>query len=95
MASAALEERLEARITTEHKELLREAARLRGVSLTDFVVNSAHEAAVRTLEQMHVLELGRRDQRAFLKALRKAEAPNERLRAAAKRHASKSMKTRA
>ena len=86
MASTALAERLEARITAAQKQLLREAAMLRGISLTDFVVNSAHEAAVRTLEERHVIELGRRDQRLFLDALFEAERPGERLRRAAERH---------
>ena len=42
------DERLEARISPEQKPLFKEAATLRGVTLTDFVVSSVHEAAVRT-----------------------------------------------
>src|SRR5436190_2186232 len=62
-------ERLEARVTPEQKELFKEAANLQGVTLTDFIVSSVHQAAVRALEARHVLELNRRDQKAFVKAL--------------------------
>jgi uncharacterized protein (DUF1778 family) len=40
------DQRLEARISIEQKRLFKEAAALCGVTLTDFVVSSAHEAAV-------------------------------------------------
>lgn len=87
MATTQLrKERLEARITSQEKNLLEEAARRRGVSLAHFVVTSAHEAALRTLEQQQVIELGSRDQRMFVDALLNPEPPNARLRAAAERH---------
>ena len=76
------DERLEARISTEQKRLFKEAATLRGVTLTDFVVSSVHEAAVRTLEARHVIELSQNDQRAFVDALRRPPAPNSVLRKA-------------
>lgn len=79
-------ERLEARVTPEQKALFREAADLQGVTLTDFIVSSVHHAAVRALEDRHVLELSRRDQKAFVNALLRSEAPNRRLRAAWSRH---------
>jgi uncharacterized protein (DUF1778 family) len=79
-------ERLEARITAEQKDLLREAATLRGVTLTDFVVASAYEAAVRTIRERQVIELGREDQSVFVSALLNPDEPNEKLRAAARRH---------
>lgn len=75
-------ERLEARITAEQKKLFKEAASLQGVTLTDFVVSSAHEAAIRTLEARHILELSRRDQRAFVDALMHPAVPNAELRRA-------------
>src|SRR5436305_7233240 len=68
MAIAETTERIEARITSDQKDLFKRAASLRGVTLTDFVVSSAHEAAVKTLESVHVIEFGRRDQRAFVDA---------------------------
>lgn len=86
MAIAETTERLEARITPDQKDLFKRAASLRGVTLTDFVVSSVHEAAVRTLEAIHVIELGRRDQQVFVDALLNPEPPNENLTKAARRH---------
>lgn len=86
MAIAETTERLEARITPDQKDLFKRAASLRGVTLTDFVVSSVHEAAVRTLEAIHVIEFGRRDQQAFVDALLNPEPPNEKLTKAARHH---------
>ena len=85
MAIAETTERLEARITPDQKDLFKRAASLRGVTLTDFVVSSVHEAAVRTLEAVHVIEFSRRDQQAFVDALLNPEPPNEKLVKAARR----------
>ena len=82
----AMAQRLEARITREEKKLLQEAATAKGLSLTAFVTSSAREAAVRTLQERHIIELGRRDQEIFVEALLNPETPNERLQAAAQRH---------
>lgn len=59
-------ERLEARISREQKQLLQEAASLRGQSLTDFVISSAQDAARRTIEEWQVFSLSRRDREAFV-----------------------------
>ena len=91
-ASAA--ERLEARVTVEQKKLFREAATLQGVTLTDFIISSVHQAAIRTLEARHVLELSRNDQAAFVKALMHPAAPNQRLRAARSRYGSPDQRRR-
>ncbi len=88
------EERLEARISPEQKRLFKEAANLRGVTLTDFVVSSVHEAAVRTLEARHVIELSQNDQRAFVDALTRPPAPNAALRRAWARHSVPSGRSR-
>jgi uncharacterized protein (DUF1778 family) len=85
MATTALAERLEARITSEQKEIFKEAAAVRGVSLTDFIVSSVHEAAVRTLEARHAMNFGRRDQQTFVQALLHPEPPNQNLRKAVRR----------
>lgn len=80
-------ERLEARITARQKALFREAADLQGVTLTDFIVSSVHQAAVRALEARHVLDLSRQDQAVFVQALLEPPAANARLRTAWSRHA--------
>ena len=80
------EERLEARVTRSQKELFERAASMKGVSISQFVIASVQEAAVRTLQEQQFVELGRRDQEMFVNALLRPEPPNERLRAAVERH---------
>ena len=82
----AANERLEARVTAQQKALFREAADLQGVTLTDFIVSSVHQAAMRILEARHVLAVSRNDQQVFVQALLRRAAPNARLRAAWARH---------
>ena len=94
MAANTIDERLEARISTEQKRLFKEAAALRGVTLTDFVVSSVHEAAVRTLEARHVIELSHSDQCAFVDALTRPPAPNAALRRAWVRHSTSPSRSR-
>ena len=57
--------RLEARIPSELKRRLEYAASLRGSSLTEFVVQSAQEAALRTIREHEVLTLGEDARLAF------------------------------
>ncbi|OUL23536.1 DUF1778 domain-containing protein [Nostoc sp. 106C] len=62
-------ERLEARLTSEQKELLQRAADLEGRTLTDFVVSHAQEAALRTIEEHTIIKLSREDSLAFINSL--------------------------
>ena len=78
--------RLEARLTSEQKALFERAAAVQGRSLSDFVVSSAHEAAVRTLRDYEVITLSVRDSEVFARALLDDAEPGERLKAAAKRY---------
>lgn len=75
-------ERLEARLTAEQKELLQRAASLQGRSLTDFVIESAQAAALRTVREYEILRLNVRDSEAFVAALLDAPEPGERLKTA-------------
>jgi uncharacterized protein (DUF1778 family) len=87
MATATTKrERLEARITAEQKELFQRAADLSGRSLTDFVVASVQEAAQEVVRRHDVIVLSPRDSLRFVDALLDPPEPNERLRAAARRH---------
>ncbi len=79
-------ERLEARITAEQKLLLQRAADLQGRSLSDFVIASAHEAAVRAIQTVQAIQLGEADSRAFAEALLAPRQPNAALRAAVRRY---------
>lgn len=86
--------RLEARLPEEVHALLKRAAELQGRSLTDFVVASAHEAAVRTIESDAVVRLSAADQIRFAEAVFADDAPTDRpavkdaLKRAKERHAS-------
>ncbi len=79
-------ERLEARVTAELKELLLDAAAMRGVTLSDFLINSAHDAAVRTVDQHKLIRLNREASIQFANALLHPPRSNARLRAAARRY---------
>ncbi|MEM7127143.1 MAG: DUF1778 domain-containing protein [Chloroflexota bacterium] len=62
--------RIATRVTGEHKSLFERAAALKGLSLTDFMISSAYEAAIKVLKESQiVLELGPEDSRAFVKSL--------------------------
>jgi uncharacterized protein (DUF1778 family) len=86
--------RLEARLPEEVHALLKRAAEIQGRSLTDFVVASAHEAAVRTIESDAVVRLTAADQIRFAEPVFADDAPAEppvlkdALKRAEKRHAS-------
>jgi uncharacterized protein (DUF1778 family) len=62
-------ERLEARISADKKKLLRNAAELSGRTLTDFVINSAYEAAIRVIQEYQQLHLTAIDRDVFIQAL--------------------------
>jgi uncharacterized protein (DUF1778 family) len=79
-AARARAERLEARISRDQKQLLQRAADLQGRTLSDFVVSSAQEAAVRTIERMQIIKLSLEDSRAFAEALLNPPEPTPALR---------------
>lgn len=79
-------ERLEARISLEKKAFLKHAADLVGRSLTDFVVNSAYEAATRVIKEHEQVKLSMQDANAFMNALQNIPAPSKALIAAAKKY---------
>jgi uncharacterized protein (DUF1778 family) len=79
-------ERLDARVTTEQKEIIQQAAAIRHVSVTDFVVESALERAYETLESHARWELDAEQSRAFAALLLDPPEPNEALRKAAEAH---------
>jgi uncharacterized protein (DUF1778 family) len=78
--------RLEARITLEQKELFTKAATLVGRSLSDFVVTSVSETAVRTVREHDVMALTTRDREIFVNALLNPPLPGARLRKSARRY---------
>jgi uncharacterized protein (DUF1778 family) len=79
-------ERLEARISSAKKSVLKNAATLSGISLTDFVVNSAYEAAKRVVKEYEQLNLTEVDRQIFIQALLNPPNPSGNLIKAAQRY---------
>src|SRR4051794_23911328 len=78
--------RLEARMTPQQQELLQQGARLRGLSVTEFVLSSAERAARRAIREQRIITLTTRDSAAFAETLLNPSKPNAALRAAFARH---------
>ena len=53
----ARDERLEAWVSRDQKALFQRAAELQGRTLTDFVIASVHDAAVRVIEETQTIRL--------------------------------------
>jgi uncharacterized protein (DUF1778 family) len=83
---SAKSERIEARVTRQQKEILQRAAELSGLSLTDFLITSAQNAAEATIREHNVITLTARDSIAFAEALLTPSKPNEALHAAFERY---------
>ncbi|MGA3295582.1 MAG: DUF1778 domain-containing protein [Candidatus Acidiferrales bacterium] len=82
-------ERVEARLNPVQKRRIEYAASLQGTSISDFMVSSADEAAVRAIEQHEVWTLSRRDRDVFVQALLRPPAPSRRMKAAVRRYKSR------
>lgn len=82
-------ERVEARLNPEQKRRIKYAASLKGSSISDFMVSSADDAAVRAIEQREVWTLTDWDRDAFVKALLHPPAPSPRMKVAARRYKSR------
>ena len=63
------EERLDARLTREEKELVETAATLRGTSSSDFVRMAIKEAALNTIRDHELLTLAESSRKVFVEAL--------------------------
>ena len=80
------DERLEARVTKEQKALFVRAAELQGRSLTDFLVASAQEAAMKAVCRHGAMRLSERERQAFVSALLNPPSPARALENAGKRY---------
>lgn len=83
------QERLEARMTRVQKLMIERAARIRGTSVTNFVLVSAQEAAAETIKEFEVLTLRAEARETFIDTLLHPPAPNATARGAAKRYLSR------
>jgi uncharacterized protein (DUF1778 family) len=77
---------LEARISSEQKALFQRAAELQGRTLTDFVIASVHESAVKAIAELEAVRLTSAESLAFAEALLHPREPILELRAAAERY---------
>ena len=80
------EERIDARLPAETKQLIERAAVITGVTVSDFIISRAYEAAAAVVQGYDAWTLNRRDSKAFVDALLNPPEPNEALRAAAARY---------
>lgn len=79
--------RQEARIPAQVYDMMQRAARLRGMTLTGYVLATAGEDARRVVEEAEILRISREDQIHFAEALIDPPKANARLARAAKHHA--------
>jgi len=86
MALALRTERTEARLLPEQKKRIERAARLRGLSLSDFIVQHADEAARKTIQEHTSWVLGDRDRDIFVQALLNPPKPSTRMKEAVRRY---------
>jgi uncharacterized protein (DUF1778 family) len=86
MTLALRTERTEARLLPEQKMRIEQAARLKGLSLSDFIVQHADEAAIKTIQSYTSWTLEGVDRGVFVQALLNPPRPSARLMAAAKRY---------
>jgi uncharacterized protein (DUF1778 family) len=79
--------RLEARLPKNVYAAIKHAAQLKGRTVSDFVVSTAHDAALRAIAEEKIIHLALEDQRRFAEALIRPPKPNTALRRAKKLHA--------
>lgn len=79
-------ERLEARVRLDQKRLFQRAAALQGKTLTDFLIYSAQQEALKTIKDHEVVLLSIEDQYLFVDQLLNPAPPHDNLKKAAKRY---------
>jgi uncharacterized protein (DUF1778 family) len=83
--AAKRNERLDARVSQKEKDLIETAARLRGISVTDFLRTTATDAAQQIIRESEILTLAERSRKIFVQTLLNPPKPNDAAIAAAKR----------
>ena len=87
MATASRTERLDLRVSADHKRLIEQAATLSGLTVSSFILDTIMQRARAVIRDTIEIELTNRDRDRFLAALADANAkPNAALRRAAQRH---------
>lgn len=85
-AVARKDERMELRLSSSDKKLLVEAASLRGMKPTEFVLKVVIKASRKAVDRVKAIQLSRRDQIAMIDALLEPPTANTRLRKARAKH---------
>ena len=83
--AAKRNERLDARVSQKEKDLIETAARLRGISVTDFLRTTVTDAAHRIIRESETLTLAERSRKLFVETLLNPPKPNEAAIAAVRR----------
>ena len=86
MALTVRTQRTEARLLPDQKKRIERAARIKGLSISDFIVQNADEAAIKTIRQHESWTLESHDRDVLIKALLNPAKPGPRLKLAAKRY---------
>ena len=81
--------RLEARVSSDQKEFFQRAAALTGRTLSDLVIDSTQEAAIKIVQEHEVIRLSREEQVAFVTALLTPAEPGTRLQRAVQNYRQK------
>ena len=76
--------RITARVPSEMRDTLEQAAQLQGATLNQFVVQSAYQEAQRILQRETVIRLSQHDARKVFSMLEHPPKPNKQLKAAVK-----------
>lgn len=75
-------QRLTARVKPDTYSLIKRAAEIEGVSLTDFIIGHLQKIARQTISQAEVIELSLKDQQQFARSLNEPYQPNQALQTA-------------
>lgn len=83
---ASKSERIEARVSSDQKQLFQEAADLSGKSLTDYAISCMLEKAKELIREHRVISLSRDDSVNFVTTVLQSKEPNRKLKAAAENY---------
>lgn len=81
--------RLEARVSSDQKDLFQRAATLTGRTLSELVIDSTQEAAAKIVQEHEVIRLSREEQVAFINALLSPAEPGARIKKAVQNYRQK------
>ena len=86
MATAVKLDRLDFKLPSEQKRLIKQASETVGMSMKDFVLSLAYEKAQEVIERHNTIRMNEAQSRAFVEMLENSPAPNEKLKEAFQRH---------